>query len=630
MIGMIHKRYSVYLLLLVIILNIQTNLVRTTNESVRIAATQQTNIFISINNSLEIFSNTRYISAGDTVNITFAVYQSNFTLVPNIQVTFTFDSSTFYRYSKNQMSSFLITINKTYTEITLQGQIAGDQKEIVFYGSSQQPVCLYSCIDLNITTTQLQVYQDIQTYYLMNFLSNIQFFTSTDIIQLKIAELNTIVYFNQSSITNYGNIIGLDLNKTIQVGIPIIRPGIYSLIISFFSSNYRAIQFTKQITIASSTIGVSLTNSSIDRLNIAEQPKDFVTYNFNFDITGLKYNYFISNNQSVVYSSTGIVSNVVLKLPINIAFYYPLGDYYLNLELLKNNIIHYTKLVHIIVYDYIETNLQFNNDSTDNQLSINFALTTFIEDTLVVYPTTVAIYNNDTNQILKNIQVSSTKYFTLSFSNKTDLPKLLKVETKTNNSLYHTEIAYYPVYYRDQTSITTNYNQSINVERLEQVSLRINVTTKAGILVQTGLVDVSIDSSKQSEINLNQTNLISYVVPADFQVGKHTLTINYLGTDNLRPSLITYDYYVYSNVHFDQVTVNNTFTNQNKQILVKGYVLDENNTGIITKISIIDSNNNIIGQTISSSDGNFSFIIINSNVMGYYNYKLQAETVSFY
>ena len=98
---------------------------------------------------------------------------------------------------------------------------------------------------------------------------------------------------------------------------------------------------------------------------------------------------------------------------------------------------------------------------------------------------------------------------------------------------------------RAQTAITTNYNQSITVERLQQVSIQVQVNkTKTAQPIQTGLVDMLIDNVKEEEIKLTTTNTIRYVVPVDFGLGKHTMIITFLGTDSLQPSTISYDYYL--------------------------------------------------------------------------------------
>ena len=381
----------------------------------------------------------------------------------------------------------------------------------------------------------------------------------------------------------------------------------------------------------SSAISYSLPNTTVDRLNIGESAKNFVTYEFGFDVANFQYTYFISNNQRIVYSTSGSVDNVILRLPITVPFYDNVGSYYLNLELLKNNIIQYSKLLPITVYDNVVTNVIFNNQLTDNQLTIPFQVTTFIEDTLVNIPANVGMFNAKTNESLKNITVVGTQYFSITLPNVSSIPQVLKVVTTISNSLYKGSVKYYPVYYRNSTTLATNYDQSISVERLEQLTLQTNVTEiKSNDSVTSGSVSMGIDSSPVKTINLTNTNTISYVIPVSLTVGKHSLTLNYSGTDSLRPCTRSYNLYVYANVHFTDVTVNNTFTNPTTPILVSGYVKDENETGIITKVAIVDTNNTIIDQTITTSLGKFSFIIQNTDIMGYYNYKLEAETVNYY
>ena len=497
--------------------------------------------------------------------------------------------------------------------------------------SNQKPQCISSCLDANLNVSQLQVFNDFSSAFFITIQTNAQFFSPTDIIQVKIVNLGLIIYINQTQINNFGYAFGLIINKTIEVTTPILNPGTFFIQFSFYSTYYNPISVTKQITIASSAIGYNLPSLFIDRLNIGEQTKDFVIYNFNFDITNLNYNYFISNNVSIVYSQTGLVTNSILKLPISVAFYYPVGQYYLNLELMKNNSMLYTKFLPITIYDNIISSLIFNDELTDNQLSINFNLDTFIEDTLINYPSSVTIFNNDTNQQLAFYSIFGNKTFTLSFINTSSIPKILRLVTITNNSLYYGSTTYYPIYNRKATAITTNYNSTIQVERLQNVNIQVKVTsTLTNQSITTGIVDLSIDSLKQSEIDLQNLNTFNYIVPADFAIGKHSLTVNFLGNDSLQPSSISYNYYVYSNVHFSDVTVNNTFTNPTTPILIQGYVLDENNTGVLTKISILDTNNSVIDQTVSNSDGFFSFIILNKNILGYYNYELRAETVNYY
>jgi 5-hydroxyisourate hydrolase-like protein (transthyretin family) len=264
-------------------------------------------------------------------------------------------------------------------------------------------------------------------------------------------------------------------------------------------------------------------------------------------------------------------------------------------------------------------------------LTIDFQVTTYLEDVLVNIPANVTIRNNQSNELLKSINVYTTNYFNLTFENASSIPKMLSVETTTNNSLFRGGIAYYPVYYREQTVIGTNYHESIIVERLQNLQLQIQVNkTKTNQSVIEGLVELIVDSNKISQINLQVGNAIGYLVPIDTVVGLHELKLEFLGTDSLRPSSVTYDLVVYSNVHFSYVTVNNTFTNPNTPILIEGYVVDENKTPILTKISIIDNSDEVIDQTTTDTNGKFSFIIINTDVLGYYNYKLRAETVNYY
>lgn len=417
---------------------------------------------------------------------------------------------------------------------------------------------------------------------------------------------------------------------SVPISMPLLVPGLYELNFTFYGWYYYPISAIKQVSLTSNSIGVYLTNNSVDRLNIGEQPKDFVSYHFNFPIAGLTFSYYISNSISKVYNATGLVISSELKLPIDVAYYYNIGIYFLNLEIIKNGAVEYSKLVQIEVYDNIVTDLQFPNDLSDSQLQVNFQVTTYIEDTLITIPTSVSLFNNDTNQLLQIIPVSSTQYFNLTFS-KTELPRLLRVVTLSNNTLYHGSVDYYPIYFRNSTSITTNYDNAITSERLQQLSLQVAVNdTSSNTPVAQGNVSLQVDGTVIDKIDLQQTNTLNYLVPVDCPVGKHTLSIKYTGTDRFRPSSISYNYFVYSNVHFTSVTVNNTFTNPTTPILVAGTVLDDNDTGVVTVISIIDNTNNIIDQTISFSDGSFSFIILNTNVMGYYNYKLRAETVGYY
>ena len=629
--SMIHKS-AVYLLLivqLITFLHVYTGMASNSPQS--LATTTQNNSSIANNLHLQLFTNTSYISAGDTINVTYAVYYSNFTFQSGISISFTFNTTSFYKISTPGLSSFLIKVNSSYNEVQLLGSITNDQQSLTFFNIDQKPHCTSSCLGTSFNVSQLQVFNDFSSIFFITIQTNAQFFSPTDIIQAKIVNLGLIIYTNQTQINNFGYVYSFIINKTIEVTTPILKPGTFFIQFSFYSTYYNPISVTKQVTVASSAIGYNLPSLYIDRLNIGEQPKDFVTYSLNFDITNLKYNYFISNNASIVYSQTGFVTNSLLKVPISVAFYYPVGQFFLNLELLKNNSILYTKFLPITIYDNIITSLIFNNELTDNQLSINFNLDTFIEDTLINYPSSVTIFNNDTNQQLAVYSIYGNKTFTLTFANSSRIPKILRLETKTNNSLYYGSTNYYPIYNRKATSITTNYNGTIQVQRLENVNIQVKVTTSlTNQSITTGMVDLSIDSFRQSEINLQNLNTFNYVVPANFTIGKHSLIVLYLGNDNLRPTSISYDYYVYSNVHFSDIKVNNTFTNPTTPILIQGYVLDENNTGVVTKISILDSNNSIIDQTVSNSEGFFSFIIINNNILGYYNYELRAETVNYY
>ena len=580
---------------------------------------------------LQLFANKRFISIGDTINITFSVYDVNYTLIPTVVVSFDFDTTHFTKLSTNKMTSFSLVINASYSQVTLQSSISSDQQTVTFYNVNQQLTCSSSCLAGTLAVSQLQVFEDFNTTFKLSITSDMQWFEPNDQLLVYIDQLQLVTYYSIINSSYYGSDIGYKWNHSLFITVPIFDPGIFTFHFYYYSPHYKNLNVSKQVTITSSAIGYSLTNRSVDRLNINETAHDYITYQFDISTANLQYNYYISNSNTIVYSSTGSVANVLLRLPIAVKFYYDVGTYYLNLELTKNNIILYTKLVQITVYDNIVTDLSFNNELTDNQLSINCKLNTYIEDTLVNIPTNVTILNVQTNETLTHVSVYNANYFILSFPNASSIPNELKVVTQSIDPLYKGSVAYYPIYYREEVTITTNYNQAIQVERLEQLQLQVQVTTtKTNQSVTNGLVDMVIDGSIIQEVNLSFSNIISDIVPIDYSVGKHTLQLNYLGTASLRPVTISYDLYVYSNVHFDQVTVNNTFTNPSTPILVSGYVKDENNTGVLTRVSIRDSNNTIIDQTVTTTDGKFSFIIKNTNILGYYNYKLRADTVNYY
>lgn len=630
MIFMFRKSLVILLLLVIVMSCLHSNV---NNSDSQQSSNSMIKPHFSISQSnlrLELFANKQYISVGDIINITYGVYGDNFTYQSGITITFVFGSSYFYKISQLNISFFTIIVNSTISKVTLQGQITSDQKSLVFFGSNQKPLCSSSCFQGNASVTQLQVFNNFSSLFDMLIETNQEFFTSTDLLQVTLSGLNTLIYSNFTYYQYYGNDQDYISHLYANLKFPILKPGNYNIQFSFYSNYYTSLKVSKSITLTSSAIAYSLTNTSVDRLNIGEQPKDFITYQFDFPINSLSYKYYISNTKNIVYSTTGIVSNVVLRLPITIAYYYNVGIYFLNLELSKNGQVLYSKLVQINVYDNIITELLFSNQMSDNQLTVKIQVNTYIEDTLVNIPSTVSIYDNNTNSLLKTLSVFGITYFNLTFSNQS-IPKILRVQTLVNNSLYKTSTKYYPIYYRAVTSIKLNYENPIIVQRLQQVNFRVEVTnTEKNQSVIQGKVDLLIDSSTIQSINLSTTNTINYVVPIDYPVGKHSLELSYAGTNTLMPCSITYDYYVYSNVHFSDVSVNNTFTNPTTPILVKGLILDENNTGMITKISIIDNNNTIIDQTVSSSNGSFSFIILNTNIMGYYNYKLRAETVNYY
>lgn len=591
----------------------------------------QNESLLTNNLHLQIFSNKRFINEGESINITFTVYYSNFTIQSNLPVNFNIGNNQFTKYSSIHISSFILQVNKTFTTITLQASIPSDNKSIVFYNTNQEPSCQSSCLQGLLSATQLQVFNNFNSSFKLSLQSNVQWILPTDIISVTIKELQIISYFSVTNTSFYGTNPSYLWNYSLLLSVPIVQPGTYTFIFTYYSTYYGLLQTTKQVTIASSAITYSLTNYSVDRLNIGESAKDFITYTFGFSIANLQYNYFISNNESIVYSSVGSLDNIVLQLPIEVKFYYNVGIYFLNLELTSNNKILYTKLVQITVYDNIITNLQFNNSITDNQLTIPFQLTTYIEDTLVTIPTTVTIVNGDTNKTLIQVTGGLTQYFSLSFTNTSAIPKDFIVYTLSNNSFYKGSMKSYPIYVREQTTIVSNYKQTIQAERLQNIQLSVQVsTTKTNESITSGKVDLVIDGSIATEISLNTTNTINYVIPVNLTVGKHALTLNFLGTNSLEPSSINYDLYIFSNVHFTDVSVNNTFTNPTTPILVTGYVQDENNTGIITKVALINNNNTIIDQTVTSSDGEFSFILLNTNILGYYNYKLQAMAVNYY
>ncbi len=627
------NRYNIIILTFCALIIISAYSANSISMNMKTAYTSDTKVSSSQNTvlQLQLFADKRFITTGDRVNITFYVFSSNFTFQQNVVVTFTFAGVQFTELSASHLTSFLLGINGTYTQVSLVGSVSSDQQSLVFYGVSQKPTCLSSCLQAQMNISQLQVFNNFNGSFLVSILSNEQWFYPTDMLDVRLPNQQLSLYLQPTNQSYYGSNLGYEYNLTISIPVPILNPGSYSFQFDYYSRYYPLLNTTKQFTLASSSIGYTITNSSVNRLNIGESPKDFVTYQFGFNIANFQYLYFISNAQSIVFSASSSVNNVLLQLPISIQFYNPVGTYYLNLELVKNNVILYTRLIPITVYDNIITDLVFNNQLSGTQLSIQFQLNTYIEDTLVNIPTNVSILNANTLQSLQKISVYGIQYFTLTFPNVKSIPTLLEVITNSSNSLYHAGIKFFPIYYKEATNITSNYNQSIQVERSQQIQLLAQVTaTKTNVSVTQGMVNLQIDGITIQELNLNFTNVFTYVIPSTEPVGLHTLQLNYLGTDTLQASTISYNLVVYSNVHFSDVTINNTFTNPTTPILVTGLVLDENNNGVITKVAIIDSNNSIIDQTVTNSNGQFSFIILNTNIMGYYNYKLQAMTVNYY
>ena len=580
---------------------------------------------------IQVFTNTRYIAQGNKVNITFGVYNDNYTYQSGVVVTFNFSGNQFNKTSASHLGSFILQINNTYSQVNLLATISTDQQELIFYGIAQKPNCKTYCTQAYMNATQLQVFTNYQTTIQLSIQTDTQAFNPNDMIEVTMPNRPFSLLLCPTNLSYFDTKLNTIETFSLPIAIPIISPGTYSFQLFFYSRDYYPVNISKQFTVANSAISYIITNTTVDRLNIGENPKDFITYQFNFTIANYLYNYYISNNQSIVYSASGTVSNVEIRLPIEIQFINPVGTYYINIELTKNNVIEYTRMVQITVYDNIVTNLKFNNILSDNQLTISFQLDTYLEDTLDNELTNVSILNADTNKVLESLRVNGTQYFSLTFPTISSIPTGLLVLTNSSNLLYHAHTEYYPVYYKDATTITTNYDTSIQVDRLQQLHLSVMVTdSQMNTSVTNGTVDMNIDGNFIQGLNLQNTNTFNYIIPVEFSIGMHSLTVDYLGSDSYLPSSKSYELDVYGNVHFANVSVNNTFTNPTTPILVSGAVLDENDLGVITRVSLLDGNNTILESTVTNVEGDFSFIILNSNIMGYYNYKLKAMTVNYY
>jgi hypothetical protein len=141
-----YRNKLVYLIFVIIIISsikieLLTNKKATTKEQMinPKAKLQQTGL------KLDLYANQSYITSGDAINITYGVYNSNFTIISGIQITFVFDTTIFYKYSDVNLASFSLKINQTYATVKLLGAIDSDQQAIVFFNVDQKPICVSSC-----------------------------------------------------------------------------------------------------------------------------------------------------------------------------------------------------------------------------------------------------------------------------------------------------------------------------------------------------------------------------------------------------------------------------------------------------------------------------------------------------
>ena len=204
-----NRTQLVFLLILIVIFTPITSKNNTISNNRPLQITEKQSIDLS-SNRLQLFASKRFIALGDTITITFMVYNANYSFIPQIKVNFSFGTNQFSKLSSNKPSFFTLQINESYSTIVLQGSIQSFQQKITFYGIEQQPICSSYCLTAELSATQLLVFNNFKTTFQLSIKTDTQWFQQTDMIEVRLLDQNLNLYANNTGVSYYNS------NKIIQ------------------------------------------------------------------------------------------------------------------------------------------------------------------------------------------------------------------------------------------------------------------------------------------------------------------------------------------------------------------------------------------------------------------------------